>query len=373
VVQLAAGVTIDVAAPLTPNTGSLSAIGTPSQPIRFEGLNGARWNEIYVAAPGTARFAYTTFQDGGSDASSEGFPTIDVVGDGELPIDPSLFVDHVTVTGSAGYGIVLSSGATFEQGSQALTITGSGSGSDSRKGTYPLRISEHAIPTLPDGDYTGNLVDEIELVKEGDGIAGHGLVVDMTIRDLGVPYHLTDGLNIGGGDKLVTLTIEAGVELKFEAGQWLNVQRFSSDLPSSAALVAVGTAKKPIVFTSAADKPAADDWGGIYFNGIPSATDRLDHVIIEYACSDCSCVLLSCSQTIIDGGTWDAAIVIDGQAPGAFVTNSIIRNIGGNGILEGYEGTHIDMKPSNTFSGIAGCDETYPGAQQCPKPNPTCD
>ena len=68
-VRVAAEKRINVASPLTPNSGKLIAEGTPTKPIKFVGENGARWGSIYIVAPGTARFANVTFEDGGGDAT----------------------------------------------------------------------------------------------------------------------------------------------------------------------------------------------------------------------------------------------------------------------------------------------------------------
>jgi len=127
------------------------------------------------------------------------------------------------------------------------------------------------------------------------------------MRARGVPYRILGSLRVGGGDELATLSIEPGVRLRFERGAWLYVEFFSSDQPATGALRALGSAAEPIYFTSAQAAPAPDDWGGIKFNSVLDPSNRLDHVVIEYAGSDCSCVQNTCSTALVDG-TRDSAV-----------------------------------------------------------------
>jgi hypothetical protein len=118
-VRVAAGMGIRVAHPITPNTGTLVAEGTPTQPIRIVGLDGARWASVAVQAPGTERFAHVTFENGGGgDFQHEA--TLVAYGDSEDGADPIVSVDHVTIAKSLGAGAWLSRGAAFAAGSNAL-------------------------------------------------------------------------------------------------------------------------------------------------------------------------------------------------------------------------------------------------------------
>ena len=72
VVQFAAGTSLNVAYPSTPNQGELVAQGTASQPIRFEPLTDGRWDHVFVQAPGSASLAYVTLTGGGGSNSSAG-------------------------------------------------------------------------------------------------------------------------------------------------------------------------------------------------------------------------------------------------------------------------------------------------------------
>lgn len=376
VVQIAKGAYINVAQPITPNSGTLIAEGKADRPIRFEGKDGARWASVSVRAPGTARFAHVTFEGGGGGDFQNG-ATLAVYGDGEDGADPILSVDHVRIEGSLGTGAWLQRGAAFAAGSTALTITGSGTGAGADHSPFPLEIEEHTLDTLPDGSYTGNEVDEILLAPAGGKMAGSGLLADATMHDRGVPYRVgrskQHSLTIGGrpDGKLVTLTIEAGTRLRFTEGSALNVQKLTNLEPSTAALRVLGTADKPVVFTSASSAPKPGDWRGLWFGGIPDPSNHVDHLRIEYAGYDCGCILNTCSAIAEHEG----AVIFTAQPPSAFITNTVFANIAGHGITQGFDGAFIDLRPTNAFEGVSGCAQTRPRSvdTSCPSPRPACE
>lgn len=364
VVQLAKGTGINVAYPGTPTTGTLLAEGNAEQPITFEGLHGARWGHIFVQSPGTARLAHVDISDGGGvDLSGA---SLLVYGDGTLPTFHGVFVDHVTIDGSLGAGVVLSRKAGFVEGSDALVIRGSGN----EEHPFPLETDEHAVGSLPDGEYTGNLVDEI-LLDPIDRLAEDG-----TIRDLGVPYRVgnsgTDRLTIGSGDHdgapATVLTIEPGVTLRFHRDAAFEIDHYSGEFPSSGALVAVGTADAPITFTSAEDVPAPGDWVGLWFGGVVDPATRLAHTRIEYTGGDCGCILLTCND--LDG--FEGAVILSMPPPAMFVSDSVIAHGAGHGFVLGYDGDNVAFAESNTFEDVAGCPATLPRQQSCPDPRPAC-
>ncbi len=363
---------LQIAFPGTPNQGALIAEGTANKPIRFAGKDGARWGSIFVEAPGTARLAYVTIDGAGADDFQHG-ASLTAVGDGVDGADPLVFIDHVTITKSRGTGAWMQRGATFMPNSHDLTIKESGS----EQFPYAIEIEEHALDALPSGSYTGNALDEILLDPRGGQTAGSGILADSTIHDHGVPYHVGrstgTSLIIGGrtDGQLVTLTIEPGVKMKFGAGGALKVQHFTTDKPSTAAIRALGTAAKPIVLTSAAATPKAGDWMGVWFGGIPGDTNTLDHVQIEYAGGDCGCILNTCSNIAEHEG----AIIFTAQPPKAFVTNTKFVSIANHAITEGYDGAFVDFRPTNEFTGVAGCKQTRPRVSKtsCPQPLPACD
>ena len=217
-VQLAPNVTLNV-------NGKLVSEGTAAQPITIgQRDTGMRWATVIVSDPGSARFVYTTVSGGGGQPQSTAGNAIRVRGESVLPIVKPVFVDHLTVTDSAGPGMNLTETAGFADGSQNLTITGAGKNPPSNPfgGPAPLRINFNALGTIPTGQYTGNGKDEI--VITGDAPT-YPLSTDATLRDRGVPYHVGGGFGANpdmsvtddkGG--LATLTIEPNVTLLFDFG-----------------------------------------------------------------------------------------------------------------------------------------------------------
>jgi parallel beta-helix repeat protein len=88
----------------------------------------------------------------------------------------------------------------------------------------------------------------------------------------GSPYIITDDITIMTG---AMLTIEPGVEVRFEEGLGLTIR---------GTLLALGTTSQPIIFTSNSTSPEQGNWQGLIFsNKFMNSTSSLSHVIIEYA------------------------------------------------------------------------------------------
>ncbi|MBS1124778.1 MAG: putative lipoprotein [Deltaproteobacteria bacterium] len=103
-------------------------------------------------------------------------------------------------------------------------------------------------------------------------------VVDVPAGDIAVDTHFTaDHIYILKGYVFVTggtLTIDAGTTIKGDNGSALTITK-------DAKLNAVGTADKPIVFTSSAATPASGDWGGLVMAGkgpinVPGGTNKIE-------------------------------------------------------------------------------------------------
>lgn len=369
VVRFEEDANLNVAYPLTPNSGELIAEGEEGRPIRFEPEGGARWGHVSIHAPGSARLAWLTIEGGGGPDTGRG-ESLEIVGDGELPGDRMVRVDHVTVKGAAGTAVSVWGGAAFTADSTDLTITESGT----EASHFPIAIGELAIDTLPTGSYTGNAVDEILLQPEVVSAAG-GLQEDATMHDRGVPYRVGENANglddlsihTGDGKPMPTLTIEPGVVLRFLAGNALVI---SENDVGVAALVAVGTAEKPIVFTSAAESPAAGDWRGLWYAGTPSGDNKLEHVRLEYTGADCSCSMVTCNADVEE---YEAAIILNDAPPAPFLKDSSIVHGAMHGVVQGYDGPSLDWTTSNTIE-VSGCAQTLPRNEDtsCPDPTPTC-
>lgn len=361
VVQFAAGHGMNVAYPGTPTTGTLIAEGTAEQPIRFEGQDGARWGHLFVNSPGTARLAHLTIEGGGG-VDVQGASLV-ATGEGTWPTQESLFVDHVTVRDSLGVGVVVRRLAAFAEGSTDLIVTDSGDDAH----PWPMIVDEHALDSLPRGDYTGNAIDKILVEPQ------QSLREDSVMRELGVPYLVGNGndLVVGSGDDTApaTLTIEPGVTIEFAAGSAFEVEHYTGEFMASGIVVARGTADAPITFTSAAADPQPGDWIGLWFGGIVQPATRLEHVRIEYTGADCGCILLTCS----DIDQFEGAVIVSQPPPSEpFITDSVIAHGGAHGFVLGYDGGAVDFRSANTFEDMAGCPMTQPRDGACPDPRPSC-
>ncbi len=342
---------------LTFDTGAkLVAEGTPDKPIRFEQLEtGKPWGYLRAFGPSTIRLAYATI-DGAGGEPVNAYGALEVRADQAKPAVELLHVDHVTIKGSAGFGVSLREGGAFTKTSTDLTITGST--------LAPLRIQPRLATNIPKGTYTGNTEDVIQVETSSYGEIN---LEDVTFRARGIPYKigskLTFGdLRIGGGSVATTLTIEPGVVLKFNkhTSAALLVEPGTGTKPATGSLVAVGTAEQPIVFTSADPAPTAGAWRGLVFGQIPTASNKLEHVKIEFAGGPSGANSFHCMPDGSLSRDEDAAISIFGQPASAFVKNSTIADSAGVGINLAYYGTFVDFAPTNTFTSIAKCKVSYP-------------
>jgi hypothetical protein len=356
-VLLAKQVTLSVAA-----TGRLVADGSATKPIHIgPSVAGAAFAKIRAFSGGTIHMSYVNVDGGGDPQNTLPYltGTFDLQGaDQTQPTQPTFFVDHVLVRDSKSGGIVIRDGAGFAPGSTDLTVTGSLQ--------YPVNIWSRAVGSLPSGKYIGNATDEILL----PAVSGNETISESTtMHDRGVPYRVGHPTSLAtlrvdvvpNGKTPVTLTIEPGVVLRFKKGGVMNIVSAVGTSPALGSLVAIGTAARPIIFTSAEPSPAAGDWLGIWYGLQPSAVNRTDYARIEYAGGLSSSGSDACNPVPI-GKQNDAAIRIFGvPAQGQFVTNTTIYFSAVNGIDRGWRN---DFKPSflptNTFIGIGKCTETYP-------------
>ena len=109
-----------------------------------------------------------------------------------------------------------------------------------------------------------------------DTSVGGALSTNMTWTVAGSPYLVTSDVIISSG---ATLTVDAGVVVRFQAATRLTVQNGALRVP--------GTAASPVLFTSwrntAGGSPAAGDWGGVHFQaGTIDSRTLLDHVTVSY-------------------------------------------------------------------------------------------
>ncbi len=85
------------------------------------------------------------------------------------------------------------------------------------------------------------------------------------------PYIANTSIEVSDG---ATLTIDAGVEVRVPAGEWLRVD--------GGKIVAQGEADDPIVFTSTESSPGPGSWLGLRISPGAESGNVLSHAVIEY-------------------------------------------------------------------------------------------
>jgi hypothetical protein len=345
--------------------GILNVSGRADRPIYLRPLDpGGTWGGIEVT-DGRLSIQHAVIERAGGWGSALN------VHERTANLHQAIFVNNVTIRGSAGIGLSMDEGAEFLHDSTGLTITGSAS--------FPASIGVGALTWLPPGRYTGNALDEIEATG-GRAFEHWSLGGDLTIRDRGVPYRLAagDGPERAPGLQVAlgTLTIEPGVVLRFPLGGALVMgERLSGKEDFvSGKLVAVGTREKPIVFTSGEAAPRAGDWHGVFFPHEPREDNRMEYVRVEYAGgagAGASCPVPGVTE---GSRTAEGAVVFPDVAPAtAFIKNCTIVHSRAHGIVRGWPGDSlIDLAATNEFSNIAWCQQSHPVPSGACPPDPPC-
>jgi hypothetical protein len=366
---------------------ALVAQGTQAQPIRFVRRASAEaWGALSVSAPATASLAFVTLEGGGGTTPKESADfaaaTLVARGPGTEPATV-LTVKDVAVKGSTGLGVMMLQ-ARFDPASSNLAVTGSG--------WFPVYTGAN-VGDLPSGSYTGNAVDEVLLQSIKVAVYGNEqpILGDVTLRDRGVPYRVgLDGANIVVGDGREgspegRLTLEAGVTVRFStragfAGKLLvqGIVKSGGAVAPQGALIAVGTAEKPVTLTSGAATPAAGDWMGLYFARAVHAATTIDHAVIEYAGGDSGSVGVCKASNGATNYDADCSVIVflegDLGVP-RFLGNTRIAHGLACGVYRGWHGTDVDFRATNTFADLTGCSQSNvpPTGQVCdatPCPNP---
>ncbi|HTT11271.1 MAG TPA: hypothetical protein VMG60_10315 [Burkholderiaceae bacterium] len=361
IVAMGPGATITVI-----GTAKLLAAGTSSTSfVVFERADVNQAWGILRGASDTSMIElhWTVLQGAGAFGGEYNNPAIAAVGPGYfVPPAAVVKVDNVFIQSPQGTGVYLDANAAFTADSQALTISGAT--------TYPVLVDMMALGSIPSGSYTGNAIDEINIVGPSANVFG-----DLTIHDRGVPVRIqTGGLSVapsGNSTTPVTLTVEPGVTVKFpKANATTPGARviFGTNGSVSNNLVgvlnAVGTADKPIVFTSGEANPAPGDWVGLWLD--TATGSKLENVEISYAGAPSGIVSANCRPL----NTPDNAALIIGDfeaqyvPPSDLITNSVVSNSAGFGIdavwrASTYNGP--DLTSGNTFLSNAMCAQTFNG------------
>ncbi len=345
--------------------GALIAAGAPGLPVTIDALDaGMPWATIR-ALGGDLSLTHTIVRGGGDPLNTlpqlTGALQMQVTG-----ATGTLHVEDVEIADSLSTGVYITGTVGFDATSTNLRIHGAAS--------FPVHTFARMIGTVPSGVYTGNERDAI-------AIAGNGgpVLTTQTLRDRGVPYHVGSGTDGGRMDvtsqtsgSVAVLTIEAGVTMQFPPGGTLNIEPANGTAPARGALIAIGTAAKPIVLTSDVAVPAAGDWLGLGFGGQVDPQSVVQHVRVEFAGGP-GTGSNSCPYAGRVGQN-DAAIRIFGPPQTQFITDTEIVASARDGIDRGWRADLApDFLPSNTFTAVPGCKQSLPrtAAGVCPV-TPAC-
>ena len=181
---------------------------------------------------------------------------------------------------------------------------------------------------------------------------------DTTWTKVNSPYIVTGDIVVyhsnytSDQSQYVTLTIEPGVEVRFNARTGLNIGKsyYNEDYTwgYSGALTAQGTEAEPILFTANSDTPTAGFWSGIRFR----KHTRNDHSILEHCRIECG------------GGETGYNLYIYKAEP--TIRSCVIENSSGSGIYIAGESPSIQGNTiqNNASHGIvtgSGCEAVIQG------------
>ncbi len=209
--------------------GTLTAVGTATQPILLTGINktpGGWWG-LRVSGDfeqlASASLDYVTIEYGGRGTDEY---------DANLSVgSANISVSHSTIRQSSNHGILNDGGSP----DQAFTVTIADSTISDNSGDAITCLDESCNMTLSNLTVTGN---------GRNGIVQHGAVGgEVNWPNIGLPYFV-DGQ--GGVGQESTLTIAPGVVIYMGQDATFQVD---------GALFAVGTAEQPITFTGAQQQP----------------------------------------------------------------------------------------------------------------------
>ena len=282
--------------------GTLSAVGTSTQPIKFTSNKTTPakgdWQYIFLNSSTNSVIKYATVEYSLYGINIyNGSPTIqnNII---QNNTNTGLYIDYSsassitsnTITGNK-YGVQLrtASSASFPQpninynsifGNTTYELFIQSSSNFSSKiincennwwGTTDTNQIASKIydktdnSNLPAVDYTPYLNSQTK------GTTVSGTIASPTTWTLSAsPYIVTGNVTVNSA---VTLTIEPGVEVKFDGNYQLNV--------AGGTLSAVGTSTQPIKFTSNKSTPAKGDWQYIFLNS--SSGSVIKYAVVEYS------------------------------------------------------------------------------------------
>jgi hypothetical protein len=274
------------------DASALVAKGTEEEPIVFTSAAASPaagdWECIRVEHGSAAtELSHVSIDYAGSPCHADGAGI-----EGSLQIKSPARVDHLTVSHSSSHGIyIMPDGA----------------------------VRKFEDLTFADNERESLKVSAKQLVKLGENLTfeddGERILIDNqfalgtsgTVLAQPVPFLVEGTLAIHDDAQVV---FDAGLELQLDGG---SVEVFAADLDVA------GTADKPVRFTSAAETPAAGDWGCLVYDA-PQGTASIEHAVFEYGGNGVGCT----------GAEYKALLVVPASAT---ISNVTFSNSDDGGII----------------------------------------
>jgi hypothetical protein len=336
---LSPGVTIIFSADTSLNISTdqvLVAAGTAADPILLTGAQPQRGFWRGVNFSGTLNtnsvLDHVTVEYAGSTKSDSAGAGVKMTADSR---GVRASITNTTIRESQGWGLWLGGSAVLGAfGNNTLT----------RNTLGPANVSSSVVGVLDAAStYQGN--DRDQVVVQGQYVS-----TAATWAALDVPYFLMSGLTVSAD-----WTIAPGTTLIMDKDVSISI---SGD---AGALIANGTAAKPILFTNLAATRGA--WQGIDFDGSNNTRNVLSYVTVEYAGSTVSNVDAAALMLIADSHGVQVKIsnctLRQSQGWGLFLSGSaIIPQFSGNTITKNLlgpvkvvsEAAH-QLLPTSTYAG----------------------
>ncbi|MFH1809094.1 MAG: hypothetical protein ABIJ09_10140 [Pseudomonadota bacterium] len=284
----------------------LIAAGSVDEPICLSGQASTRgaWDGLrFDGTSSPSQLDHVTVEYGGDTQSDADAAGIKATADSR---GVRLTMTHTTVAQSQGWGLFLTGSAVID-GFAANTLTGNALG--------PASVDGEVVGDLDTASsYTGNDVDQLR-------VRAYRLSTAATWADLGVPYFLETSLRV----ETVDWTIAPGVTLIMGSGTALNIDS------NAAALIAIGTAEAPILFTGETATRGA--WEGLVFDGSNNTRNALSHVIVEWA-----------GNTDSDADSAAVKLMADSRGVQVAISHTTVRQsqgwglyLTGSAVLPGFE------------------------------------
>ena len=277
---------------------TLIANGTEEKPIIFT---------AYASSPAPGSWEGLWFYGSTLSNSSMTYCEIHYAGQGDYPavnLDKKITMNNCKIKNAKKIGVFSAEGFESFTGNTIEDV-----------GTHAIEIGIVGISTLGSNNSITCEPNYGIKVREGN-ISGP----TATITEQTVPYYIDGSITVEQ-----TLNIQPGVILKFHADTWIDFGYYESTT-----LNAVGTAEKPIIFTTAAASPAPGAWHGIFFYSNTTQNTTMKYCIVEYA-----------------GDENDQANISMYEVNGITIENCTIRKSSGWGIFL-WDSSFNDI--NNTFT-----------------------